>query len=167
MKVTDEYVLFWGGVFSQWYKSIFKDDDGITFTSCEQYMMYKKAELFKDGQTAMKILATNDVKKIKQLGREVKNFDESTWDFHKFDIVVDGNCYKFTQNSSLKKDLMKYETHIFVEASPHDRIWGIGLHFDDADALDSTKWRGQNLLGKALNKVISMLNQRNELLCDC
>lgn len=159
MKVTDDFVLFWGGVFSQWAKSTFKDADGVTFTSCEQYMMYRKAKLFNDNVTAQKILDTQDVKKIKQLGREVKNFDEATWDSMKFDIVVKGNYYKFTQNPSLKKELMRYEGQLFVEASPHDRIWGIGLHYDDADALDSSKWKGQNLLGKAIDKVRFLIKQ--------
>lgn len=153
MKVTEKFVLFWGGVFSQWYKSKFKDKDGITFSSCEQYMMYKKAMLFNDGGTSAKILATDDVKKIKQLGREVKNFNEDVWNSHKFNIVVEGNFYKFTQNEDLKKELLKYDAKSFVEASPQDRIWGIGLHYDDVDALDSSKWKGKNLLGKTLDIV--------------
>lgn len=160
MRVTDKYVFFWGGVFSQWAKSTFKDVNGEQFTSCEQYMMYKKAELFNDKDTAIKILATNDVKKIKQLGREVKNFNNDVWDAEKLKIVISGNVYKFTQNESLKAELLKHKGKTFVEASPQDRIWGIGLHYDDDVVLDPKQWKGQNLLGIALTKVRNVLEKQ-------
>lgn len=41
----------------------------------------------------------------------------------------------------------------FAEASSYDKIWGIGLHEDDKDVLDESKWRGQNLLGKILTEI--------------
>lgn len=160
MRITDKYVFFWGGVFSQWAKSTFKDVNGEQFTSCEQYMMYKKAELFNDKDTAIKILATNDVKKIKQLGREVQNFNNDVWDAEKLKIVISGNVYKFTQNESLKAELLKHKGKTFVEASPQDIIWGIGLHYDDDAVLDPKQWKGQNLLGIALTKVRNVLEKQ-------
>ena len=45
----------------------------------EQYMMYKKAMYFHDNDTAKKILETDDVAKIKSLGRIVKNYDDNYW----------------------------------------------------------------------------------------
>jgi predicted NAD-dependent protein-ADP-ribosyltransferase YbiA (DUF1768 family) len=41
----------------------------------------------------------------------------------------------------------------FVEASPVDGIWGIKLAENNPDADDETKWKGQNLLGKALDET--------------
>lgn len=160
MKVTDNYVMFWGSIFSQWNsnktdgkKFQFEDENGKKFSSCEQYMMYGKALLFNDQETANRIMNIKDVKEIKQLGREVKNFDNKIWDDNKFDIVVKGNYLKFTQNKEFKRELLKYKDKEFVEASPKDRIWGIGLHYDDVLALDKKNWKGENLLGKAITKV--------------
>lgn len=159
MKVTDKYVLFWGSIFSQWYSKTedgrnyqFKEDN-IEFTSCEQYMMYHKAILFNDKEVAEQILNIKDVKKIKDLGRIVKNFDPKIWNEHKFNIVYNGNLLKFTQNDKLKVELLRYKGKTFVEGSPKDCIWGIGLHYSDKLALDEKNWKGENLLGKAITKV--------------
>ena len=40
-----------------------------------------------------------------------------------------------------------------MEASPVDRIWGIGLAAEDARASQPEQWRGLNLLGYALMEV--------------
>lgn len=40
-----------------------------------------------------------------------------------------------------------------VEASPYDRIWGIGLAASNPKALDRKMWRGTNWLGQALTEV--------------
>lgn len=162
MRISDNNVFFWGSIFSQWNtennngKYQFKEN-GKEFTSCEQYMMYNKAILFNDLEVAEKIMRIRNVKQIKQLGREVKNFDNEIWDKNKFDIVVNGNFLKFNQNPNFKKELYKYKDKEFVEASPVDKIWGIGLHYDDDLVLDRKNWKGQNLLGKAINKVKEML----------
>lgn len=157
--IMTKYIFFWGHrpapldvhVFSQWYPSKFMDSDGREYNCCEQYMMYKKALLFGDNDTAKQILATTNPQQIKQLGRQVKHFDENVWNEVKFDIVVEGNTYKFSQNENLKKILMKTNKKIIVEASPYDAIWGIG--FAEKDAIKNEHKWGENLLGKAIMKV--------------
>ena len=71
---------------------------------------------------------------------------------------------KFTQNSELGVKLLapKLKGKHFVEASPYDRIWGIGLHEEDVDANDELKWKGQNLLGKTLDRVRQKLIQNEQ-----
>lgn len=96
---------------------------------------------------------------LKQLGREVQHFDAEVWDAHKFDIVVKGNLAKFGQNPDLRKYLLNTGERILVEASPFDRIWGVGMREDDKDILHPQKWFGLNLLGFALMVV------RDELKC--
>jgi ribA/ribD-fused uncharacterized protein len=101
------YVLFYKGFLSQWYPCTFIEDD-VEFKSAEMYMMYKKAMLFDDMGTAMRILSSKSPKDIKKLGREVKDFDEKTWDNYKREIVFNGNLLKFSQNESLLKKLLEF-----------------------------------------------------------
>lgn len=152
MKETNHFLLFWGSEFSQWFKSIFVED-GITFSSAEQYMMYHKALLFNDTEIAKEIMSISDVKKIKAFGRKVSGFNDKIWTENRETIVYNGTFLKFTQNQKLKTKLLSYPDKIFVEASPHDKIWGIGLHFNDVLALDKKTWKGLNLLGEAITKV--------------
>jgi hypothetical protein len=156
MKITDDYVFFWGGEYSQWFKSKFTID-GVTFATAEQYMMYRKALLFEDAEIANKILATNNPAEQKLLGRQIKKFDKTVWNEHCRDIVWQGNYAKFTQNPELFAELVSTGNREIVEASPEDRIWGIGLHEDDPNILDKSKWRGTNWLGEAIMKVRTSL----------
>ena len=141
---------------SQWYPCQF-EVDGVTYTSAEQYMMAEKARLFGDEKIRTEILRTSDPRKCKALGRKVKNFDKAVWDKRKENIVRNGNFEKFMQNSALRSLLLSTGDKVLVEASPTDRVWGIGLGKNNPDALDPKKWRGQNLLGFILMAV------RNEM----
>ncbi|XP_052102484.1 protein starmaker-like isoform X2 [Mytilus californianus] len=153
-KAHEAYEFFWRShsPYSQWYESDFTVD-GIKFNCAEQYMMYSKAILFGDKQTAEKILNTSDPRKQKDLGRLVENFDKSVWDDSCSVIVECGNKAKFSQNQELKTTILKTFPKMLVEASPQDTIWGIGLDEKDPRAWDCKKWKGQNLLGKALTNV--------------
>jgi ribA/ribD-fused uncharacterized protein len=152
MLVTDKYVFFWKESFSQWYRSEFTDENGIIFVTCEQFMMYRKAILFDDHETANKILLTDIPKVQKELGRLVSNFNPIVWDEKKFEIVKSGNRFKFTQNEFLLNKLKLTKGKILVEASPYDRIWGIGFSEDDPNIKNEDRW-GENLLGKAITEV--------------
>ena len=89
----------------------------------------------------------------KALGRQVRGFDESAWLQHRFGIVVRANQAKFTQNVELGQFLQQTGDRILVEASPVDRVWGIGLAQDDEKVNNPNQWRGLNLLGFALMQV--------------
>ena len=125
-------------------------------------MMAAKAKTFADAEMFGKIMQTSKPKLIKKLGREVKNFDERTWDAVKYDVVVDGNMAKFSQNPELKPFLLSTGNAKLVEASPVDRIWGVGLAENDPSITDEAKWRGLNLLGKALMAVRARLKLYGE-----
>ena len=157
----EDFIFFWSGkkgkkvtknCFSQWYPSEF-EVDGTIYYYAEQFMMAKKALLFKDYEALSKILSATDPKEIKQLGREVRNFDPAVWNQHKYEIVVEGNMAKFSQNPELTEFLKSTGNRILVEASPYDKIWGIGLTERSPLVIDPSKWRGQNLLGFALMEV--------------
>ena len=143
---------------SQWWLCNF-ESMGFTFHYAEQYMMAKKALLFGDYESFGKIMKTDSPANAKRYGRLVKNFNEYVWNRHRFDIVVEGNYLKFSQNKELGDYLLATGNAIIVEASPHDPIWGIGLSSDDRDALDPFKWKGLNLLGFALMEVRKRLRE--------
>lgn len=151
MKRSNGFVLFWGGPFSQWYPHDMVIQ-GVTYNCCEQYMMAQKALTFNDSESHGHIMATKDPRKQKALGRQVKNFSAPIWDKVSRDIVFQANLAKFS-DPELKAYLMSFGQEEIVEASPYDKIWGIGLGEDDPRALDKSQWQGLNWLGEALMQV--------------
>ncbi|MDE7292989.1 MAG: NADAR family protein [Oscillospiraceae bacterium] len=137
------------GYLSNWYLSDFVFE-GVKFSSAEQYMMYQKARVFGDTDIAGEILKTDNVGKIKALGRSVENYDEGVWDGLRQVIVYRGLVQKFAQNEELKKRLLDTGENILAECAVQDKIWGIGLSMKDERRLDRSKWQGRNLLGFAL-----------------
>lgn len=99
-------------------------------------------------------------KLAKQIGRQVKNFQEQVWNDSRYQIVVGGNFAKFSQNPALAEFLLGTNDKLLVEASPVDKIWGIGLGAGDEAAQNPEKWRGLNLLGFALMEVRQRLRDR-------
>lgn len=140
------------GYLSNWYPSIFALNS-ITFSSMEQYMMYRKAVCFGDEKVAAQILATEDVAEIKALGRLVSGYDENLWNGVRQIVVYEGLLAKFSQNSDLREQLKDTGQAFLAECAVKDRIWGVGLSMHDPNRLDRAKWRGQNLLGYALMMV--------------
>ena len=150
---TDTHLYFWNSLYSQWYLCDFEDKDWQRYSSAEQYMMVKKAELFENFDIAEQIKNTISPKVIKELWRKVKNFDEKTWKNHRFEIVKEWNYLKFSQNKDLLNYLKEHRNLILVEWSPYDKIWWVWLHFQSEEIKDEKNWKGLNLLGKAIMEV--------------
>lgn len=155
-----KWLLFWGhqppagggvgkGCLSQWWPCTFTVD-GVEYTSAEQWMMAAKARLFSDFRAEERILAARTPAESKALGRLVSGFDEQVWADRRFELVVHGNVAKFGQDAALGSYLSSTANRVLVEASPRDRIWGIGLSADDPSARQPAAWQGLNLLGFAL-----------------
>ncbi|MEZ4680734.1 MAG: NADAR family protein [Caldilineaceae bacterium] len=143
---------------SQWFPAPFVIDD-VTYPTAEHFMMAEKARLFGDEATLAQILAAPHPGAAKALGRQVQGFDDALWAEQRFDIVVRGNQGKFGQNKALHTYLRNTDDKIFVEASPTDTIWGIGLAETDQRVHDPRQWRGSNLLGFALMQVRAELQE--------
>ena len=158
MLITDLFVFFYTNkdYMSNFYPSQFTLDN-VKFSCTEQYMMYHKALLFGDKDIAEKILADDRPLRIKALGRSVSGFDEAVWKANREIIMFNGNLGKYSQNEDLKKQLIETNPKELVEASPSDKIWGIGLGINDPKIHDKIHWVGLNLLGVALMKVRSGL----------
>jgi len=163
------YIYFWGhhpknkeaidkSCLSQWYPSPFSVD-GIHYLTAEHYMMAEKAKTFNDMDSFYEILKADSPKEAKALGRKVKKFDAEIWDYVSQNIVYKGNFEKFSQNKEIKNFLLDTENHILVEASPYDKIWGIGLSQDSIEATNPEQWRGENILGFVLMQVRDKLER--------
>lgn len=161
-RITDKYIFFWGSNFSQWAKSFFSVNN-VQYNCCEQFMMAEKARLFNDENALDLILQSTSPKEQKQIGRQVKGFNIDLWNNNCRDIVYQGNLAKFKQNPSMQKELMETGNRTIVEASPYDKIWGIGLSKEDPQVLDPSKWKGTNWLGIALMQVRSCIQDGIEL----
>lgn len=160
MRQTDKFIFFWGNsdIFSNFLYSPFRHQ-GIMFKWSEQAIMYRKAKLFGADKIADKILKAQTPKECKDLGRSREiAFDGDVWDKVKEDLYKSVLIDKFS-NPQLKRKLLDTGNKILVEASPYDKIWGIGLSDDHPDAENPSKWRGQNLLGKVLMAVRSELSE--------
>lgn len=161
------YLFFWGhtnkdgqpvGKFclSQWYDCKFTVG-GVIYKTAEHWMMAQKALLFGNSDLFDKIINSNRPAEAKELGRQVICFDELVWNDHKYQIVKTGNIHKFNQHPGLARYLLNTHDKILVEASPADRIWGIGLAQDSAYIDNIYAWQGQNFLGFALMEVRDFL----------
>jgi ribA/ribD-fused uncharacterized protein len=149
---VEQFTFFWSGPFSQWFKCSFTVD-GQEYVTAEQYMMAEKARLFGDEEVRQQILATGNARKQKELGRKVRNFDPDRWNAVARNVVYRGNYAKFTANPELLALLFATEGTTIVEASPDDKIWGIGLAEDHPDASDRMRWKGTNWLGEILTRL--------------
>ncbi|MER6157573.1 NADAR family protein [Streptomyces sp. NPDC001868] len=154
------YLHFWGhrprpdgrigaSCLSQWWPSPFTVD-GVEYATAEHWMMASKARLFGDAEAEREAVAAAGPAQAKKIGRLVRGFDNAVWERERFAIVVEGSIHKFAAHTDLRMFLLGTGDRVLVEASPLDRVWGIGLAADDGRAMDPARWRGPNLLGFAL-----------------
>lgn len=158
ISMSETHLFFWGSIYSQWYMCDFYctlDDSGETyrFNCAEQFMMAMKAKLFRDEEAFLEIMKATTPKDQKDLGKTVRNFDEDVWAISAPLIVEQGNILKFSQNEHLLTEMLSTDDLKFVEGSPHDRIWGVGMRWDNPAIMDPKNWQGSNLLGEALDRV--------------
>jgi len=168
---TIKYIFFWGHtgkdneevgkfIFSQWFFAPFTLDN-IEYKTSEHWMMANKAKLFGDHEIFKKIINADKPGEVKELGRQIKNFDQLTWDKQKYEIVKSGNIHKFSQNQKLKDYLINTGNRVLVEASPVDTIWGIGLTQDSKNIDNPYTWKGLNLLGFSIMETRDFLNDQD------
>lgn len=152
VKITEKFVYFYPGIFSNWspYPA---DYNEIRFPSSEHLFMYLKAIFFNDEVKAMKIIQAPDYRTAKKLGSKVSGFDEERWKQVREDMMYKALKAKFDTNEDFRQALLSPQFHgkTFVEASKYDNIWGIGISVKDA--FEGKEWKGNNLLGKVLTQL--------------
>lgn len=177
---ADDYIFFWmpgqpHGWASQWAYSPFTaridvragphhihTDEAHAFPTAEHWMMACKAAVFGNTDVFARVLAADahDMRGVKALGREVRGFDDGVWDAVREEVVFQGNVHKFRQNADMRAALAATGRKVLVEASPRDRIWGVG--FAEKNAFAARERWGLNLLGKALARVREALREEEE-----
>ncbi|NLR74572.1 NADAR family protein [Leeia aquatica] len=156
---TKTMLLFWqaDSIFSNWYQPSVFELHGQTFRNGEAGMMYQKARLFGDQAIMQRILDNQDPRTVRDLGRKVEGFDERVWTAQREQLVFEVCLAKFRSNPQLQVEMLASGDRQLVEASPYDRIWGIGLAPDNPLAQQPRHWRGLNLLGQTLMRVRDVL----------
>lgn len=133
--------------------------DGVRYSCAEQYVIAEKARLFRDAEMLTAIMDAKHPKEMKAFGRVVRGFKQEVWEAHCYKAVLKGNLAKFGQNPELLAFLLSTHNRILVEASPWDRIWGIGMGKQNPDAENPLKWRGKNRLGFVLTEARDLLEK--------
>ncbi|MFI5619241.1 NADAR family protein [Streptomyces sp. NPDC051567] len=162
-----KFLPFWGhrpradgalgtGCLSQWWPSAFTVGE-VRYATAEHWMMAAKARLFGDAEAERAALGAGNPGAAKAAGRRVRGFDEAIWVRERSAIVVAGSVHKFGSDPALRAYLLATGDRVLVEASPLDRVWGIGLAADDERVRDPARWRGPNLLGFALMEARARL----------
>lgn len=160
MRTTDKHIFFWRDPIAQWNMSAMKDPiTGIIYNCSEQYMMHQKALLFDDEVRAKEIMKAAHPREQQALGRTVKGYDQKIWDANKYNIVLNACMLKFTQHTKHLVTLLDSGDRLFVEASPNDKIWGIGMREDDPGVDDPANWKGENLLGQAITETRTYIRE--------
>jgi ribA/ribD-fused uncharacterized protein len=158
---TPNAIYFWGqdnlhGYMSNFYPCTFTDptDTSTPYNCSEQYFMLIKAKTFEPENTTLhaQILQEKNPKKVKSLGRRIANYDEELWSNMRYDAMLAALRLKFTQNEDLKTQLLATKPKTLYEASPNDKIWGIGFAASAARTTSPTLY-GTNLLGLALTQI--------------
>ncbi|XP_048255702.1 uncharacterized protein LOC124138828 isoform X2 [Haliotis rufescens] len=154
MPNQDKFVLFFGNQspFSQHHRATFTIG-GTTFNCAEQYMMYQKTVIFGNKEMELKIMATSNPVQQKRYGRQIPEFKFEVWKKHFIEVVDRATEAKFSQNPHLLEHLVATHPKLLVEASPSDRLWGIGRGQKDPLAWDKETWRGKNQLGYIMTRV--------------
>ena len=113
--------------------------------------MLEKALLF-DKSRVSAIVNAKHPKEAKAQGRKVRNYNDQIWSEKRYDIMVNLLKEKF-RSHEMRQILLNTGDKTLVEGSPFDKIWGVGIADNDDRILNEANWRGQNLLGKALEEV--------------
>lgn len=157
LTIRGHYAFFWRQWPSNWERSPFALN-GVSYSCVEQWMMAEKARLFQDPTILEQIMSTESPELHKRYGRAVRGYDDARWTEARYEIVLRGTLEKYRQNLELRRLLLDTGELQLVEASPYDRIWGIGMDVTHPELLNESKW-GLNLLGLAVTQARKMLKR--------
>lgn len=170
MRITDKYVFFYKDWLSNYQKTQFYfpsyDCPMWCFKTTEQGFMFFKALTFEDYEIAKEIYNSGDnPDKCRKLGRKVKDYDDKIWNLIRWNLFFNLNYQKYKQDEKLQEKLLdsKFDNKKFVEASPIDKIWGVGLDENNPLIDNEENWLGHNYLGNILTSIREKLINNESL----
>ena len=134
----------------------------VMYKSSTHYFVKMKQELFESSnrKLAQQILNERDPYIVQLMGHDIKNYNSKLWSQVKYNHMLSGLKYKFSQNNALCHKLLETDNQFIIYTSPN-KFWGIGIDEYELDNLQLKKWKGQNLLGSALMETRSYLKNIN------
>lgn len=133
--------------------------DGQEFSSTEQYYAYMKAVTFNDLYAALRIESLQDPHMAKEVGKNIRRFDQQQWNRISHGVMMRANLEKYTQNVDLRMRLFRTQDTTLAECSAHDQYWGTGVSLRDPRRFDMDAWPGLNMLGRILTLLREILIQ--------
>ena len=134
--------VFYKAVLSNFHptpSAVFVNGILIPTRTSEHAFMLKKAAHFSDWDIFNLMRESETPYEVKKLGKKVKGFSETEWDRVKFDYMIEAVTNKFNALSYKHQYQLRQfaEKHFFVECSPFDTVWGVGV--SEADYLSMTE----------------------------
>ena len=142
-------------IYSNFFPATFHE--GNTLYNCSEQMYQNElCMFFGDAQAARLVMLQSDPVAMKRIGDRVAKTDvkrKDEWYQKKAKNVMKTAVFlKFSKNPKLLNHF-KTTTETFVEANPHDTVWGAGIKLHDDKILDPTSWQGTNWLGDILTTL--------------
>ena len=128
--------------------------DGTTYNCNEQFIQSQKAELFGDNRAKDRIMASDNPREMKDLGKRIRGYVDSEWKEATENVISECIRRKVYDHQEVQDYLMTTNDKIIGEGTS-DPHFGIGLHISDSRVLNYNEWQGHNLMGKALMEVRS------------
>ena len=94
-----------------------------------------------------KCLRSKSPKDQKDFGRHTRNFDLEVWNIASIPVVVSCQIARAEADDALRRLYLQSGERVFVEGSPTDTVWGVGIRWDHVAIEDEKNWWGTNRLG--------------------
>ena len=125
--------------------------------------MASNAHLFGDDIALSVILATDDSREQKRLDRPVRYFDHDFWQQECEDLVLRGNLETFSQKEKMHLALVHTGQRRLFEASPHGKLWGIGLWACDPKNTKTSTVKCATLAATSSKKIAKISSRKATL----
>lgn len=158
---TDNFVPFFTKIdtYSNFFPCQF-EIAGRKYNSVEQFLFAEKARHQGDEISEARIMNNREARIAKQIGEKIEWEDRKAWKEFAKQKLKEGNMAKYIQNEHLRQQLFDTSPKVFVEASPNDTYWGVGLSKTNKDIQCQEKWKGKNVMGFLLTEL------RDEMMKD-
>ena len=137
---------------SNFFPAPFKYGD-MSFHCSEQFIQFKKAELFKDKSAIKRIMQTSTGHQCKLEGQNISNFNRQKWENEAYMLCKSGIKQKFLANETPRQLLLTKTKGKRIAECSKDSVWGCGMAIHNDKCLDTNMWTGQGIMGKMLEEI--------------